>query len=143
MSGGILSRAGGGAVTATLAPVASITGPASLFTDFGANAQAQVKASPGRVFSASCENLNLAANRFLQLHNVVVALAGGEVPLLTFLIPPLSQVYVEEGFFGADGGLVATTGTNFTVGIRFAFSTTRGTFTAGAAADQFTQIRFR
>lgn len=116
-------------------PLAVSTYSYSVFTNFGANATLNVKATPGNVFSVKCHNLN-AANRYLQLHNTATTPAGAAVPLLTFLIPANSEVTIGNDFFGQQG-------LNFTTGIAFAFSTTEGTYTAGTATDQFTQVNYK
>jgi hypothetical protein len=107
----------------------------SLFTNFGADATKVVsKISESRVFSLSCHNIN-AASRYLQLHDTVTALAGTEVPLVSFLVPAGATVIIGTDWFSNEG-------LRFSVGITFAFSTTEGTYTAGTNTDQFTQIRY-
>lgn len=116
-------------------PLAVSTYSPTLFTNFGANATLNVKATPGNVFSLYCDNLN-AAVRYLQLHNTATTPAGAAVPLMTFKIPATSTLVLGTEFF-------SQAGMNFSTGIAFAFSTTEGTYTAGAAADQFTQIQYK
>lgn len=116
-------------------PLAVNTYSFSLFTNFGANATLNVKALPGNVFSVKCHNLN-ASDRYLQLHNTATVPAGSGVPLMTFLIPAGSERIIGTDFFGING-------LNFSTGIAFAFSTTEGTYTAGTAGDQFTQIQYK
>ena len=116
-------------------PLAVSTYSPTLFTNFGANATLNVKATPGNVYSVYCNNLN-AAVRYLQLHNTATTPAGAAVPLMTFKIPATSTLVLGTDFF-------SLAGENFSTGIAFAFSTTEGTYTAGAAADQFTQILFK
>lgn len=116
-------------------PLAVSTYSPTLFTNFGANATLNVKATPGNVYSLYCDNLN-AAVRYLQLHNTATTPAGGAVPLMTFKIPATSTLVLGTDFF-------TLAGENFSTGIAFAFSTTEGTYTAGAAADQFTQIQYK
>lgn len=116
-------------------PLAVSTYTPTLFTNFGANATLNVKATPGNVYSLYCDNLN-AAVRYLQLHNTATTPSGGAVPLMTFKIPATSTLVLGTDFF-------TLAGENFSTGIAFAFSTTEGTYTAGAAADQFTQIQYK
>lgn len=116
-------------------PLAVSTYTPSLFVDFAANATANVKASLGNVFAIYCHNLN-AAVRFLQLHNTATTPGGGAVPRMTFLVPAQSAINLGAEMF-------TTSGVNFSTGIAFGFSTTEGTYTAGAAADQFTQITYK
>lgn len=116
-------------------PVAVSTYSWSRFVDFGANATANVKASAGNVFSFECHNLNGSA-RYLQFHNTATTPSAGAVPLYTFLVPAGGAITRDGQFFGQAGA-------NFSTGIAFAFSTTEGTYTAGSAADQFTQIHYK
>jgi len=106
----------------------------SLFSNFGANATLNVKASAGNVFAIECHNSN-ASTRFLQIHNTATTPAGAAVPLWEVAIPATSVVIIGTEFFGT-GGLA------FSTGIAFAFSTTKNSYTAGAAGDQTTFIRY-
>lgn len=116
-------------------PLAVSTYAPTLFTNFGTDPDTSVKASAGNVFSLCVHNLNVAA-RYAQLHNKASAPAAAEVPLLTFLVPASSMLLLGRDFFG-DWGV------HFSTGIAFGFSTTEGTYTAGAGADQFTQITYK
>lgn len=116
-------------------PLAVSTYSPTLFTNYGANATLNVRAAPGNVYSLYCDNLN-AGVRYLQLHNTATTPAGAAVPLMTFKIPATSTLVLGTEFF-------SQAGMNFSTGIAFAFSTTEGTYTAGAAADQFTQIQYK
>lgn len=107
----------------------------SLFTNFGANATLNVKATPGNVLSLFCQNIN-AAIRYIQLHNTATTPAGGAVPILSFAVPASSSLQIGKDILGELGDV-------FTVGIAFAFSTTAGTYTAATAADQNTLIHFK
>lgn len=115
-------------------PFAGVTYSFSRFINFGANATLNVKATSGNVMSLSCHNLN-AASRYLQLHNTATTPAPGASPLLTFLVPAGTQIVIGNDFFGMNG-------LNFSTGIAFAFSTVEATYTAGAAADQYTQLTY-
>lgn len=116
-------------------PLAVSTYSPTLFTNYGANATLNVKATPGNVVSVYCVNLN-AAIRYLQLHNTATTPGGAAVPLMTFAIPASGSIVFGTDFF-------TQAGMNFSTGIAFAFSTTQGTYTAGTAGDQFTQIHFK
>jgi len=105
------------------------------FTNFGANATLNVKASAGNVFSLSCNNEN-AADMYVQLHNTVTVPAGGGVPIFTFRVPAGGDVLIGTDFF-------TTAGAAFATGIAFAFSTTKETYTAGTATDHTTQILYK
>lgn len=107
----------------------------TLFTNFGANATLNVKATAGNVYAIHCQNTN-AAIRYIQLHNTATTPAGGAVPLITFAIPASSSVTITHD-------LLVASGVYFSTGIAFAFSTTLGTYTAGTAAEQSTTILFK
>lgn len=104
-----------------------------LFTNFGVNVQGQVKTCAGHVTSVMCDNKN-AAIRYLQLHDTVAALVGAEVPLVSIKLPASTAVALGDEFF--------RNGVKFANGIRMAFSTTDGTYTAAAAADQTTHVTY-
>lgn len=116
-------------------PLAVSTYGWTLFSDLGANATANVKASAGNVFSIYCHNLN-AAVRYIQLHNTATTPAGGAVPTLSFLV-------AASGVTVIDGAFLGQSGKNFSTGIAFAFSTTETTYTAGTAGDQVTFIHYK
>ena len=122
-------------VTVPGPPVAAGDACPSVFTNLGANATLNVKASAGNVFSLYCANANAAA-RWIQLHDTATTPAGGAAPLLTFQIPAGGSAV-----FGAD--FFTSAGLHFTTGIAFAFSTTSATYTAGAAGDQTTMVTFK
>lgn len=105
------------------------------FTNLGADATKNVKASAGNVFAVVCDNAN-AAVRYLQLHNTATVPADQVVPVYSFRVQPASQLGVGEDIFSAAG-------VNFATGIAFAFSTTRDTYTAGTASDQSTVVHYK
>lgn len=107
----------------------------SLFTNLGANATLNVKASAGRVFSIYCHNTNASA-RYIQLHNTATTPAGAAVPAVSYYIPGNSGIFV-------DGSSLGQSGLQFATGIAFAFSTTEATYTAGTASDQVTIIQYK
>lgn len=115
-------------------PIAAATYSPVRFADYGANATLNVKTTTGNVLSVSCFNAN-GATRYLQLHNTATVPNAGDVPRLVFLVPSLQQIRVGTEFF-------TQAGVNFSTGIAFAFSTTQGTYTAGVAGDQFTQVLY-
>jgi len=106
----------------------------SIFNNYGSNATLVVKASSGSVYSLSCYNAN-ASTRYIQLHNRATVPTGGETPQASFPVFSNSETVIGTDFFGS-------LGESFSTGICFAFSTTQGTYTAGTAADQFTQVRY-
>lgn len=114
--------------------LASATYAPLLFTNFGANATLNVKASAGNVFSVSAYNTNAAA-RFIQLHNTATVPAGAAVPLVSHLVPAGTEVILGEDFFSAAG-------LNFTTGIAFAMSTTLATYTAATAGEGFVELHY-
>lgn len=104
-----------------------------LFANRGADAAKNIKAAGGWcVLSASCHNTN-ASLRYFQLHDTATVPAGGAVPAVEFPVAPGTAIVIGTDFFTA-------LGLPFAEGIAFAFSTTRGTYTAGAASDQSTQV---
>lgn len=107
----------------------------TLFTNFGANATLNVKATAGNVYAIHCQNTN-AAIRYIQIHNTATTPGGGAVPLLSFAIPASSSVTITHD-------LLVAGGVYFSTGIAFAFSTTLGTYTAGTAGEQSTTILFK
>lgn len=113
-------------------PAASSTNSPTIFTNFGANATLNVKASVGNVLSTLCQNLN-ASMRYLQLHNTATVPAGGAVPVISIPIQGSTTTVIGSDFY-------TLAGVNFSTGIAFAFSTTSGTYTAGTASDQMTTV---
>lgn len=108
--------------------------PANRFNNIGADATKNVSTRGVAVFSLKCHNANAAA-RYLQLHNTATVPADQAVPFDCHLVPATAEIIVGTDYFGV-GGLA------FSVGLAFAFSTTRDTYTAGSASDQLTTIRF-
>ena len=106
----------------------------SRFQNRGTLATALVKGSAGKVYAVSCTNLNGSA-RYVQLHNTAAALTGGEAPQASFLVEAGAQLVLGAEWFTQHGE-------GFTTGITWAFSTTENTYTAGAAGDQSSQVRF-
>lgn len=116
--------------------VANSTYTPSRFTDFGANATLNVKASAGIVMSVICTNTN-AATRYLQIHDTATTPGGGAVPIIPGIpIATGTQVRVGKDIFSEAGFYCAN-------GIAFAFSTTQNTYTAGAAGDQSTCVFYK
>lgn len=116
-------------------PVAAGDACPSVFSNLGANATLNVKASAGNVYSLYCKNAN-GASRWLQLHNTATVPAGGAVPLMPFEVPAGGSIVIGEDFFTAAG-------LHFTTGIAFAFSTTAATYTAATAGDQITLVTYK
>lgn len=116
-------------------PLAVSTYGWTLFSDFGANATLNVKASAGNVFAIYCHNLNASA-RYIQLHNTATTPAGAAVPTLSFYVAGSGVTIIDGSFLGQSGK-------HFSTGIAFAFSTTEGSYTAGTASDQVTYIQYK
>lgn len=116
-------------------PLATNTYAWTRYINLGAAATANVKASPGNVYSIYCRNIN-AAVRYIQLHDTATTPAPGAVPLYTFLIPASGSVVIDAAFFGEMGA-------SFASGIAFAFSTTETTYTAGTAGEQTTICMYK
>ena len=124
-----------GVIASAIKPLATSTYSWTLFQNLGADITKNVKASAGNVKSLYCHNINGAA-RYIQIHNTATTPGGGAVPAYTFLVPNGGAIILDGAWFGENGA-------NFTTGIAFAFSTTEGTYTAGVAADQVTQIMYK
>jgi hypothetical protein len=90
------------------------------------------KASEGQVLGLCCYNAN-GADRFIQLFNKTTGASAAEVPYMSFVVKAGQQALIGKDFFGENG-------IHFTLGVTFGFSTTRNTYTAGAAGDQLTQL---
>lgn len=116
-------------------PLAVNTYAPSLFTNYGTGATLNVKATAGNVFSVACHNSN-ASDRYIQLHDTATTPSTGAVPKLVFLIKTSSTTVIGSDFF-------TTSGIAFSNGIAFAFSTTEGTYTAGAAGEQNTTVVYK
>ena len=110
-------------------------GDHSLGSDFGTTATKNLKATGGRAFSFAAINSNAAA-RFLQLHDTATTPAGAAAPKYSFEIAAASGLVVGSDFFTLQG-------MPFALGIAYAFSTTKDTFTAATAADGTIQVIFQ
>lgn len=85
-----------------------------------------IKSTPGSVFGLHCINANVAV-RYLQLYNQ----AGG-APTGT----PVAEIAIKPGDSNTVGAeLFTVNGMAFSLGIVFGFSTTKGSYVAGTAAD--------
>lgn len=105
------------------------------FSNFGANATLNIRATPALVRSASCHNEN-AAERYLQLHDIAtVPTTTVTVPKFSFLVPAGAQIIVGTDFFTEKG-------IKFTTGLAFAFSTTKDVYTAATASEQTTHVNY-
>lgn len=107
----------------------------TVFTNYGANATLNVKATAGNVFSIYCQNTN-ASVRYIQIHNTTTTPGGGAIPVVSFMIPGSGAVFIDHTMLPAGGAY-------FSTGIAFAFSTTAGTYTAGTAGEQNTFITYK
>jgi len=119
-----------------------VVGEVSRFQDLGTLAGAALTAAPGRVFSASAENISGPA-KFFQLHNKIAAPVLGDVPFFTLQVPSSGTVIIGSDFFGvpfASSPLLG--GLFFSLGIAWGWSTTRATYTAAPVATQATHILF-
>lgn len=114
-------------------PLASPTYAPAFYSPLTLVTKANIKATPGNIFSVYVTNDN-AAVRYLQIHNKATAPAAGDAPVEVFKIPAGTAnnpgvLILDEGFF-ARGGLHLSTG------IGFAISTTLATFTDSATASE-------
>lgn len=93
-----------------------------------------VRAGSTRCFSFCGDNAN-AADRYLQLHNLAAVPTGGEAPAEAFRAPTGSTIIVGTDYFTEPGK-------NFPLGLMFAWSTTRDTYTAATAADHCLRLEY-
>lgn len=116
-------------ITVIERPLAGVsTYSPTLFTNYGANLTLNVKATAGNVYSIHALNTN-AALRYVQIHNTATTPSGGAVPLASFPIPASSYINIDHTMLPA-GGIYCS------AGIAFAISTTLGTYTASATANE-------
>jgi len=108
---------------------------ATLLVDLGATVTKNVKATPGRVYAIHGDNAN-AAIRYLQLHDTATTPAGAAVPKFTFKVKATDSILLGGDFFTQNGMY-------FTLGIAYAWSTTRDSYTAATAAEHATQVIFK
>lgn len=123
-------------------PLASVTYAPSFYANRGVDATHNIKLSPGNVFAASCMNLN-AATRYLQLHNTATVPAPDAVVGAGCEFPVDGAIVGKPGFREVDQTWFTQNGLFFPLGIAYAFSTTSGTYTAGVAGEQSTQVVFK
>lgn len=113
-------------------PVSNTVYAPDVYKDAGSVTKANVKTTPGSVFSIRVTNAN-AALRYFQLHNKASAPAAAETALDYFLLPAgtATNPYVlelEYTFFSSSE--------YFSLGIGWAISTTATTFTDSATASE-------
>ena len=119
-------------------PVASSTYAPSAYINAGTVTKANIKSSPGNVYTIRVTNAN-AAVRYFQLHNKSSAPAGGDTAQLYWLIP--AGTATNPGIVQLDTSYFSPS-EYFSTGIGFAISTTATTFTDSAtAADHITHVR--
>jgi hypothetical protein len=120
-------------------PVASAAYAPLTYQQSASVTKANIKATPGNVYSFRITNGN-AAVRYFQLHNKSSAPAAADTAQLYFVVP--------AGTATAPGVLQLSTADlapseNFTTGIGWAISTTATTFTDSATAgDHNTNVRY-
>lgn len=115
-------------------PIATSTYAFTQYQNLGAAVSAAIKTSSGNVFSISCHNEN-ASDRYFQLHDSISAPAAAAVPKHSFLVSTNNQIIIGVDFFGQQG-------LHFSTGIAFGFSTTKDTYTAGAAGDHSSFVNY-
>ena len=103
-------------------------------TYVGATLTGTIKDTPGSVFGVHCINAN-AAVRYLQLYNQAGGAPSGA---------PLVEIAIKAGDSNTVGAeLFTSNGAGFSLGIVFGFSTTKGSYVAGTAADHSLTIATR
>lgn len=115
-----------------LKPIAASGYQPSSYKDFGTVTKANIKNTPGNVYALRITNIN-AAVRYFQLHNKASAPVATEVPQLSFMIP--AGTATAPAILEIDMSWFALY-ENFSLGIGWAISTTRGTFTDSATASE-------
>lgn len=124
-----------------LKPVATATYSWTLFQNLAANVTLNINSGSRNIKSIYCVNNN-ASVRYIQFFNTATTPSGGAVPVLTYLIPPLTNTV--PGVILIDGQILGDDGYNLTTGLAFGFSTTSGTYTPGSAADMLIlQVMFK
>lgn len=113
--------------------LASATYTPTLHTNFGAATKANVAASTANVLSVYVINRN-AAVRYFQLHNKATAPAATEVPIYSFAVP--AGTTNNPGVVSLGSDFFTSNGRNFSTGLGWAISTTEGTFTDSATANE-------
>lgn len=101
-------------------------------TNFGASTNKVITTSSTKMLAVTCQNLN-ALIRYLQIHDSSVPVSVGAVPALSFAISGNSSITIGSNILTTNGFM--TNG-----GVTTTFSTTPGTYTAGVAAEQITQV---
>lgn len=107
----------------------------STYKNLALNVSGTVKASPGILYSLNCTNLNPNQPRYLQLFDKASAPVSGDDPVESYAIGPDSQLTLGADYFGLMGRA-------FTLGIAWGLSKDVATFSAAAAADQATHIKY-
>lgn len=107
----------------------------SRYSNFGTTFEANVKATPGNVYSLYCHNLN-GSTRYIQLHNSTTDVVMGATPFYSFLVAGNGTTLVDSAFFGPNG-------INFSSGISWAFSTTEATWGPALATDEVVFIQYK
>jgi len=112
-------------------PLVGTTYTHTLYTYFGQLVtKALILTGNRQAFSFTATNRN-SGIRYFQLHNKATAPAASDVPLLVFMLPGGSTTTVTIGNqFFTDAGV------NFPLGLGWAVSTTVGTFTDSATANE-------
>lgn len=112
-------------------PVVSSTYSPSVYAPMTQVTNANIKSSPGNVFSFLISNAN-SAIRYFQLHNTASAPSAGATPL--YSIPIGGGTAGSPTLLSLDKAFFSEAGVNFSTGISWAISTTYATFTNSATA---------
>jgi hypothetical protein len=103
--------------------------PSYLITpDDHTNNQAVVKTSAGAVYAISCFNAS-SSLAFFQIHDKATAPVNGDIPIKSIPVFPNGATVFSSNIFGA-GGLPCS------IGIAWAFSSTRSTLTLAVGSDK-------
>jgi hypothetical protein len=111
------------------ASIVASPNPSDSYAEYQNNSftTAVVKASPGKVFSATIVNTS-GSDRYIQFFDQTTVVTGGETAKYKCIIPAGGALIIGTDFFGQNGK-------EFDSGIVIANSTTLPTYTAGSAGD--------
>lgn len=111
---------------------------ATMGVNLGTDPDVSWGASPGNVYAGYCTNKNVA-KRYFQTFNKATPPVNGDVPNAEF--PVAAGIATADGFTLIGTDFFGTEGTFFSTGVATGYSTTSGTYTAGAASDQVVGIK--
>lgn len=109
--------------------------PGNFASYLGTSNGANLKSTAGKVFAFSCSNTN-AAIRFFQLFNKASEAVDGDIPLISY------PVLTDNGLLVIGQDVLGGGGIDLSVGISWAFSSTRLFCTLATAFDAIVTVRY-